>query len=144
MWSCFPYICDVRMYLWCLLVVVAAISWLFQDATPDGCKILVGSRMPPASSQITVGVAYWSVINGLHSERPLQTCPQCNGQCKSLLPVLTGGPQELARSSRYRRRRLKASVSFNSEKADTRRNRCVKTEEMQVDCWRLIIVSKFV
>jgi hypothetical protein len=54
--------------------------------------------------------------NGLHSERLLQTCPQCNGQCKRRLQVLTGGPQDLARSSRYRRRRLKASVSFNREK----------------------------
>jgi hypothetical protein len=65
------------------------------------------------------------VSNGLHSESPLQKCPQCNVQCKSPLPVLTGGPQDLARSSRYRRRRLKASVSFHREKADARRNRCV-------------------
>jgi hypothetical protein len=65
------------------------------------------------------------VSNGLHSESPLQKCSQCNRQCKSSLPVLTGGPQYLARSSRYRKRRLKASVSFNREKADTRGNRCV-------------------
>jgi hypothetical protein len=65
------------------------------------------------------------VSNGLHSESPLQKCPQCNSQCKSPLTVLTGRPQDLARSSRYRRRRLKASVSFNREKEDVRRNRCV-------------------
>jgi hypothetical protein len=140
------------MCLWCLLAVVAAISWLvqrcslwwlpnpgwFQDAAPGDCQILAGSRMFPATGQVTVGVAtvsimgiikarykHWSVSNGLHSESLLQKCPQCNKQCKSPLPVLTGGPQGLARSSRYRRRRLKESVSFNREKADTRRNRCV-------------------
>jgi hypothetical protein len=65
------------------------------------------------------------VSNRLHSESPLQTCQQCNGQCKTSLPVLTGGPQELARSSRYRRRRLNAHIYFNREKADACRNRCV-------------------
>jgi hypothetical protein len=65
------------------------------------------------------------VSNGLHSESSLQECPQCNRQCKSPLPVLTGGPQDLARSSRYMRRRLKARVSFNREKADARGDRCV-------------------
>jgi hypothetical protein len=59
------------------------------------------------------------------TESPLQKCPQCNRQCKSPLPVLTGGPQDLAHSSRYMRHRLKASVSFNREKADARGNRCV-------------------
>jgi hypothetical protein len=34
------YISDVRMCLWCLLVVVVVISWLvprWQDAAPNGC-----------------------------------------------------------------------------------------------------------
>jgi hypothetical protein len=123
MWSCFAYICDVRMCLWCLLAVVAAISWLvpgcspwwlpnpgwFQDAAPGGCQILAGSRMLPATGQVTVGVSAVSVT----------------GVNKSPSLVLTGGPQDLARSSRYRGRGLKASVSFNREKADARRNRCV-------------------
>jgi hypothetical protein len=34
MWSCFAYICDVRMCLWCLLAVVAAISWLVPGCSP--------------------------------------------------------------------------------------------------------------
>jgi hypothetical protein len=34
MWSCFAYICDVRMCLWCLLVVVDAISWLVPGCSP--------------------------------------------------------------------------------------------------------------
>jgi hypothetical protein len=72
--------------------------------------------------------------NGLHSESPLQTCPQCNGQCKSPLPILTGGPQDLARSSRYRRRRLKASVSFNKEKADARRKQMRLISSRQRRC----------
>jgi hypothetical protein len=29
------------------------------------------------------------VSNVLHSESPLQKCPQCNGQCKNPLPILT-------------------------------------------------------
>jgi hypothetical protein len=75
----------------------------------------------------------WSVSNGLHSESPLQTCRQSNGQCKSLLPVLTSGPKDLARSSRYRRHRLKAHVSFNVEKADARRNRCISFRRNRED-----------
>jgi hypothetical protein len=71
------------------------------------------------------------VSNELHSKSPLQTCPQCNRQCKGPLPVLTGGPQDLARSSRYRRRSFKARVSFNREKADARRNRCVSFHREQ-------------
>jgi hypothetical protein len=58
------YICDLRMFLLCLLAVVAAISWLvpgWQDAAPDGCQILAGSRMHPTSRQVTIGVAYVSV-----------------------------------------------------------------------------------
>jgi hypothetical protein len=51
------------------------------------------------------------VSNGLHSERPLQTCRQCNGQRKSPLPILTGGPQNLSRSSRQRRCSFTAWVS---------------------------------
>jgi hypothetical protein len=65
------------------------------------------------------------VSNGLHSESSLQKCPQCNGQCKSPLPVLTSGPQDLARSLRYMRRRMKASISFNRDKAYAHGNRCV-------------------
>jgi hypothetical protein len=34
MWPCFAYICDVRMCLWCLLVVVDAISWLVPGCSP--------------------------------------------------------------------------------------------------------------
>jgi hypothetical protein len=34
MWSCFANICDVRMCLWCLLAVVAAISWLVPRCSP--------------------------------------------------------------------------------------------------------------
>jgi hypothetical protein len=51
----------------CLCVYdVSLLWWLpylgwFQDAAPDGCQILAGSRMPPASGQVTVGVAYVSV-----------------------------------------------------------------------------------
>jgi hypothetical protein len=38
------------------------LSW-FQDAAPDGCQILAGSRMQPASrQQVTIGVAFVSVI----------------------------------------------------------------------------------
>jgi hypothetical protein len=125
MWEC---VCDVSLLWW-----LPYPGW-FQDAAPSGCQILAGSRMPPATGQVIVGVAavsvtgacykHRSVSNGLHSESLLQKCPQCNGQCKSPLPVLTGRPQDLARASRYRRRRLKASVSFNIEKADACRNRC--------------------
>jgi hypothetical protein len=39
------------------------ISWLVQDAAPDGCQILAGSRMQPTSrQQVTVGVADISVM----------------------------------------------------------------------------------
>jgi hypothetical protein len=152
MWSYFSinvillvYKCDLALLISVTWECVCDVSlwWLpnpdwFQDAAPDGCQILASSRMQPASGQVTVGVAYvflralikgrykhWSVSNELHSESLLQTYPQCNRQCKSPLPVLIGGPQDLARSSRYRRRMLKASVSFIREKAYARRNRCV-------------------
>jgi hypothetical protein len=47
------------------LAVVAAISWPvpgWQDAASDGCQILADSRMQSASGQVTVGVAYVSVM----------------------------------------------------------------------------------
>jgi hypothetical protein len=71
------------------------------------------------------------VSNGLHSESPLQTCKQCNGQCKSPLPVLTGGTQDLAYSSRCRRRGLKARVSFSRDTADTCGNRCISSSRQR-------------
>jgi hypothetical protein len=139
MWSCFAYICDVRMCLWCLLDVVAAKSWLvpgcspwwlpnpgwFHDPAGNRAGYCSCGRRICKRALIKARYKHWSVSNGLHSESLLQKCPQCNGQCKSPLPVLTGGPQDLARSSRYMRRRLKESVSFNREKADARANRCV-------------------
>jgi hypothetical protein len=87
MWEC---VCDASLLWW-----LPYPGW-FQDAAPDGCQILVGSRMQPASGQVIIGVTYvsvtvlikahckhWLVSNGLHSESPLQTCQQCNGQCKA-------------------------------------------------------------
>jgi hypothetical protein len=53
-------VCDVSLLWW-----LPYPGW-FQDAAPDGCQILVGSRMPPTSRQVTVGVAYISLtgVNG--------------------------------------------------------------------------------
>jgi hypothetical protein len=48
-------VCDVSLLWW-----LPYPGW-FQDATPDGYQILASSKMPPASWQITVGVAYVSV-----------------------------------------------------------------------------------
>jgi hypothetical protein len=67
---------------------------------------MAGSRMLPATGQVTVGEAVvfvtalikarykqLSVSNGLHSESPLQKRPQCHVQCKSPLPALIVGPR---------------------------------------------------
>jgi hypothetical protein len=53
-------VCDVRMWFWCFLAVVAAISWLvpgWQNALLDICKFLASYRI----QQANVGVAYVAV-----------------------------------------------------------------------------------
>jgi hypothetical protein len=45
------------------------------------------------------------------NKHPLQTCQQSNGNYKSPLLVLTGGPHNIAHSSRHRRRRFTTCVS---------------------------------
>jgi hypothetical protein len=119
MWSCLSInVILLCLCLWCDNVFV-------MSPCCGGCHILAGSRMQPLMALIKARYKHWSMSNGLHSESPLQTCQQCNRQCKSPLPVLDGGLQDLAHSSRYWRRRLKARVSFNREKADARRNRYI-------------------
>jgi hypothetical protein len=46
MWEC---VCDVSLLWW-----LPYPGW-FQDAACGGCQILAGSRMPPATGQVTVG-----------------------------------------------------------------------------------------
>jgi hypothetical protein len=47
-----------------LISLNLVISGMVQDAAPDGCQILAGSRMQPASRhQVTVGVACVSVTS---------------------------------------------------------------------------------
>jgi hypothetical protein len=52
MWEC---VCDVSLLWW-----LPYPGW-FQDAAPGGCQNLAGSTMPPATGQVTVGVATVSV-----------------------------------------------------------------------------------
>jgi hypothetical protein len=49
-------VCDVSLLWW-----LPYPGW-FQDETPDGCQILAVSRMPQGSGQVTIGVAYVSVM----------------------------------------------------------------------------------
>jgi hypothetical protein len=49
--------------------------------------------------------------NGLQLEHTLQTCQQSNGHHKSPLPILTGGPHNVARWLRHRRHRFTTRVS---------------------------------
>jgi hypothetical protein len=53
MWEC---VCDVSLLWW-----LPNPDW-FQDAAPGGCQILAGSRMPPATGQVTVGEAAVSIM----------------------------------------------------------------------------------
>jgi hypothetical protein len=55
---------------------------------------------------------HWSLSNGLQLEHQLQTCQQSNGHRQSSLPVLTGGPHNMARSSRHQRRRFTTRISY--------------------------------
>jgi hypothetical protein len=132
MWSFFAYTCDVRMCLWCLLAVVLPYSGWFQDATPDGCQILASSRMQPASGQITIGVAYVCVtgVNKLITNTDQWVTGfirKARYKHANNVPILTRGPQDLARSLRYRRQKLKAC------KADAHRNKCVSFHRDRAD-----------
>jgi hypothetical protein len=56
-WWCWILSCDA-----CELWISVNLDVEFQDAAPDSCQILDGSRMQPASrQQVTVRVAYVSV-----------------------------------------------------------------------------------
>jgi hypothetical protein len=137
MWSCFAYICDVRMCLWCLLAVVAAISWMvpgcspwwlpnpgwLQDATVKwegycrgGLHICNEHKL-----KLVTNTDQW--VMGFIWKDHYKHSQNVTGSVKAHYQSWFGGPQDLARSSRYRRRRLKASDSFNREKADACRNR---------------------
>jgi hypothetical protein len=138
MWSCFAYICDVRMCLWCLLVVVDAISWLvpgcspwwlpnpgwFQDAAGKrvgycrgGLHICNGHKL-----KLVTNTNQW--VTGFIRNNRYKHAHNVTGSVKARYQSWPVGPGTWP-SSRYRRRRLKASISFNREKADARRNRCV-------------------
>jgi hypothetical protein len=70
MWSKLVYKCDLALpifVMWECVCDDSLLWWLpnpgwFQDAAPGGCQILAGSRMPPATGQVTVGVAAVSVM----------------------------------------------------------------------------------
>jgi hypothetical protein len=62
MWEC---VCDVSLLWW-----LPHPGW-FQDVAPGGCQILDGSKMPPATGQVTLVVAAVSVT-GIN-ESSLQT-----------------------------------------------------------------------
>jgi hypothetical protein len=67
--SLLVYKCDLALPISVMLEYVYDVSLLwrlpypgwFQDAAPNGCQNLAGSRMPLANGQVTVGVAYVSV-----------------------------------------------------------------------------------
>jgi hypothetical protein len=72
-WSCWILsydACELCEFLWIwmqdLISANFVISWLvpgWQNAAPNGCQVLAGSRMQPASRQVIVGVAYVSVMS---------------------------------------------------------------------------------
>jgi hypothetical protein len=119
--------CELCGFLWIwmldLISVNLVISWLvprcspwwlpnpgwFQDAA--GKQAADYCRGGLCIALVKARYKHWSLSNELQLEHPLQTCQQCNGHRKSPLPVLTGGPQNLARSSRHRRHRFTTHVS---------------------------------
>jgi hypothetical protein len=131
LWDAFPHyeIMMLNFVIWCmwivgflwiwmldLISVNLVISWLVIGCNPwwlpnpDWLQDAAGKQAAGYWS-IKAHYKHWSLSNGIQLEHSLQTCQQSNGHCKSPLPVLTGGPHNVARSSSHQRRRFTTRVS---------------------------------
>jgi hypothetical protein len=120
-------VCELCKFLWIwmldLISVNLVISWLVPGCSPwwlpnpgwlqdaAGKQEVGYCRGGLRITLIKSRYKHWSLSNMLKLEHPLQTCQQSNEHSKSPLPVLTGGPHNMACSSRYQRRGFTTRVS---------------------------------
>jgi hypothetical protein len=118
------------LWIWMLdlIFVNLVISWLvpgcspwwlpnpgwFQDATGKQAAGYCRGGLRICNEcflKLVTDTDHWSLSNGLQLEHQLQTCQQSTGHRKTPLPVLTGGPHNMARSSIHQRRKFTTRVS---------------------------------